>query len=261
MLRLEGVSHSYEGRTVLRDISLDLTEHRIGVIGANGSGKSTLARTLNGLVLPDGGRVSLGEWDTRRHAKHIRRRVGFVFSDAANQIIMPTVAEDVEIGLRSLRLGRAETARRVDACLERYGLANHRDHPGHLLSGGQKQLLALASVLVTEPGILVCDEPTTLLDLRNTRMVHRTLAGLEQQVVLFTHDLDLLADFDRVLVMSDGRVAFDGAPADAVSFYTKLLDAEESEGPAGPSGSEVPRPEVPRPESPGPEDSGGGADR
>ncbi len=228
MLRLEGVSHSYDGRAVLRDVSLDLTEHRIGVIGANGSGKSTLARTLNGLVLPDAGRVSLGEWDTRRHAKQVRRRVGFVFSDAANQIIMPTVAEDVEIGLRSLKLGREETARRVDEVLERYGLGDHRDHPGHLLSGGQKQLLALASVLVTGPEILVCDEPTTLLDLGNTRMVHRTLAGLDQRVVLFTHDLDLLTDFDRVLVMAEGRVAFDGAPGDAVSFYTKLMDQADT---------------------------------
>ncbi|MEE2035862.1 ABC transporter ATP-binding protein [Nocardiopsis sp. CT-R113] len=224
MLRLQGVSHSYDDRAVLRDVTLDLAEHRIGVIGANGSGKSTLARTLNGLVVPDEGRVTLGEWDTRRHAKHIRRRVGFVFSDAANQIIMPTVAEDVEIGLRSLRLGREETARRVDATLARYGLDGHRDHPGHLLSGGQKQLLALASVLVTEPEVLVCDEPTTLLDLRNTRMVHRTLDGLDQQVVLFTHDLHLLDGFDRVLVMEDGRVAFDGVPGDAVPYYLKLMD-------------------------------------
>ena len=224
MLRLQGVSHSYDDRAVLRDVTLDLAEHRIGVIGANGSGKSTLARTLNGLVVPDEGRVTLGEWDTRRHAKHIRRRVGFVFSDAANQIIMPTVAEDVEIGLRSLRLGREETARRVDATLARYGLDGHRDHPGHLLSGGQKQLLALASVLVTEPEVLVCDEPTTLLDLRNTRMVHRTLDGFDQQVVLFTHDLHLLDGFDRVLVMEDGRVAFDGVPGDAVPYYLKLMD-------------------------------------
>lgn len=224
MPRLEGVGHSFDGRVVLRDITLDLSEHRIGVVGANGSGKSTLARTLNGLVIPDEGRVSLGEWDTRRHAKQIRRRVGFVFSDAANQIIMPTVAEDVEIGLRFLGLGREETARRVEAALVRYGLDGHRDHPGHLLSGGQKQLLALASVLVTEPEVVVCDEPTTLLDLRNTRMVQRTLEGLPQQVVLFTHDLDLLDGFDRVLVMDAGRVVFDGAPGDAVAYYTKLMD-------------------------------------
>lgn len=224
MLRLEGVFHSYDGRPVLQEIDLDLAEHRIGVIGANGSGKSTLARTLNGLVLPDRGKVSLGEWNTREHARKIRRRVGFVFSDAANQIIMPTVAEDVEIGLRRLVPDRRDRDRRVDAALERYGLDGHRDHPGHLLSGGQKQLLALASVLVTEPEVVVFDEPTTLLDLRNTRMVHRTITALEQQVVLFTHDLDLLEGFDRVVVIDAGRVVFDGKPHASVEYYTQLMD-------------------------------------
>ena len=224
MLRLEGVFHSYDGRPVLQEIDLDLAEHRIGVIGANGSGKSTLARTLNGLVLPDRGKVSLGEWNTREHARRIRRRVGFVFSDAANQIIMPTVAEDVEIGLRRLVPDRRDRDRRVDAALERYGLDGHRDHPGHLLSGGQKQLLALASVLVTEPEVVVFDEPTTLLDLRNTRMVHHTIAALEQQVVLFTHDLDLLEGFDRVVVIDAGRVVFDGKPHASVEYYTQLMD-------------------------------------
>ena len=224
MLRLEGVFHSYDGRPVLQEIDLDLAEHRIGVIGANGSGKSTLARTLNGLVLPDRGKVSLGEWNTREHARKIRRRVGFVFSDAANQIIMPTVAEDVEIGLRRLVPDRRDRDRRVDAALERYGLDGHRDHPGHLLSGGQKQLLALASVLVTEPEVVVFDEPTTLLDLRNTRMVHRTITALEQQVVLFTHDLDLLEGFDRVVVIDTGRVVFDGKPHASVEYYTQLMD-------------------------------------
>lgn len=224
MLRLEGVFHSYDGRPVLQEIDLDLAEHRIGVIGANGSGKSTLARTLNGLVLPDRGKVSLGKWNTREHARRIRRRVGFVFSDAANQIIMPTVAEDVEIGLRRLVPDRRDRDRRVDAALERYGLDGHRDHPGHLLSGGQKQLLALASVLVTEPEVVVFDEPTTLLDLRNTRMVHRTITALEQQVVLFTHDLDLLEGFDRVVVIDAGRVVFDGKPHASVEYYTQLMD-------------------------------------
>ncbi|WP_116244253.1 energy-coupling factor ABC transporter ATP-binding protein [Nocardiopsis sp. FIRDI 009] len=230
MLRLEGVSHSYAGRAVLRDVTLDLAEYRIGVIGANGSGKSTLARTLNGLVVPDTGTVSLGEWNTRRHAQQIRRQVGFVFSDAANQIIMPTVAEDVAIGLSFGWMKAEEIARRVDAILERFGLDGHRDHPGHLLSGGQKQLLALASVLVTEPAVLVCDEPTTLLDLRNTRMVRRVLDSVVQQVILFTHDLDLIADYERVLVIDEGRVVFDGVPGEAVPFYTDLMERTEREG-------------------------------
>ncbi|GAB3454210.1 ABC transporter ATP-binding protein [Streptomonospora sediminis] len=239
-LRLEGVSHAYDGRAVLRGIDLELSEHRIGVIGANGSGKSTLARTLNGLVVPDSGRVLLDGLDTRRHAREIRRRVGFVFSDAAAQIVMPTVAEDVAIGLRRSGLDRAEIEARVAAVLQRHGLAGHRDHPAHLLSGGQRQMLALASVLVTEPEVLVCDEPTTLLDLRNTAVIEETLRELPQQVVLLTHNLDTLSGFDRVLVMDEGRIVFDGAPAAAAAHYTALMGPETS---APPPENREPHPE------------------
>ncbi|GAA1083446.1 energy-coupling factor ABC transporter ATP-binding protein [Nocardiopsis composta] len=224
MLQLRNVTHAYDGRTVLRDVTLDLAEHRIGLIGANGSGKSTLARTLNGLVVPDSGSVLLDGKDTRRHAREIRRRVGFVFSDAATQILMPTVAEDVALGVRG---GDAE--RRVEEILRRHGLDGHRDHPAHLLSGGQKQMLALASVLVTDPEILVCDEPTTLLDLHNTKVIERTLRALPQQVVLLTHQLDTLAGFDRVLVMDGGRIVFDGAPEPAVAHYTALMERRAAE--------------------------------
>lgn len=223
MLTLEHVTHAYDGRPVLSDISLRITEHRVGVIGANGSGKSTLARTLNGLVVPDSGRVWVDGLDTRSRAREVRQRVGFVFSDPATQILMPTVAEDIEIGLRDSGLSRADTTRRVETVLERYGLAEHRDHPAHLLSGGQKQLLALAAVLVTEPDILVCDEPTTLLDLRNVALIERTLRELPQQLVLFTHHLETVLDFDRVLVVDDGRVVFDGQPESAVAHYTELM--------------------------------------
>lgn len=230
MLRLENVTHAYDGRRVLDRISADLGEHRIGLIGANGSGKSTLARMLNGLVLPDSGRVLVEGRDTRTHAREIRRRVGFVFSDADTQIIMPTVAEDVAVGLRRSGLTREETAERVSAVLRRHGLDGHRDHPAHLLSGGQKQMLALASVLVTEPAILVCDEPTTLLDLRNTTVIERTLRELPQQVVLLTHHLSTLTGFDRVLVLDEGRIAFDGAPGEAVAFYTALMERRTPDG-------------------------------
>ncbi|TDQ49213.1 energy-coupling factor ABC transporter ATP-binding protein [Actinorugispora endophytica] len=224
MIQLEHVTHAYNGRVVLDGISLELGEHRIGLIGANGSGKSTLARTLNGLVVPDSGRVLVDGLDTRKHGREVRRRVGFVFSDADTQIIMPTVAEDVQIGLRGSGIGRAEIAGRVDEVLARHGLAGHRDHPAHLLSGGQKQMLALASVMVTEPRVLVCDEPTTLLDLRNVRVVTEALRGLEQQVILLTHHLDTLAGFDRVLVMDEGAVVFDGEPGAAVEHYTALME-------------------------------------
>ena len=107
--------------------------------------------------------------------------------------------------------------------LQRFDLADHADHPAHLLSGGQKQLLALASVLVTEPKILVLDEPTTLLDLRNTHRVAEHVAALDQQVLLVTHDLDLLDGFDRVLVFDEARLVHDGLPDEAVAHYRKLM--------------------------------------
>ena len=104
----------------------------------------------------------------------------------------PTVAEDVAFGLENQGVPAGERAERVAEVLDRYGLAGHADHPAHLLSGGQKQLLAIAGVLVMRPARIVFDEPTTLLDLVNTRRVARVIEELEQQVVVVTHDLDLL---------------------------------------------------------------------
>ena len=223
MIRLDAVTHRYGERTVLRDVTLDLGEQRVAIIGANGSGKSTLARTFNGLVLPTDGTVSVDGRDTRRHGADVRRRVGFMFTDPDAQIVMPTVGEDIEFSLRRKGLSRLERQARVTEVLDRFGLAGHADQAAHLLSGGQKQLLALASVLVTEPSVLVCDEPTTLLDLRNTERVAALLLALPQQVVLVTHDLDLVAAYERVLVIDEGAVAYDGRPADAVRAYRDLV--------------------------------------
>ncbi|HET9761528.1 MAG TPA: ABC transporter ATP-binding protein, partial [Nocardioidaceae bacterium] len=180
VIEARGVGHAYGDRTVLRDLDVTLGEQRVGVVGANGSGKSTFARMLNGLVLPTQGRVTVDGLDTRTRGRDVRRRVGFCFTDPDAQIVMPTVAEDVAFGLRRRGLTKAEVAERVTTALATYGLAGHADHPAHLLSGGQKQLLALASVLVTEPDVLVMDEPTTLLDLRNATMISRVVAGLPQ---------------------------------------------------------------------------------
>jgi len=220
---LDGVEHRYGDRTVLSGIDLTLAERRIGVVGANGSGKSTLARLLNGLVVPTRGRVRFDGLDTARDGRAVRGRVGFVFTDPDAQVVMPTVAEDVAFSLRRAKLPRAEVAARVRDALDRFGLGGHAEHPCHLLSGGQKQLLALTSVLVTEPDVLVCDEPTTLLDLRNARLVSDLLSRLPQQVVLVTHDLDRLAGWDRVVVVDEGRVVADDAPGPAVAAYRSLV--------------------------------------
>jgi biotin transport system ATP-binding protein len=204
---------------ILRDVTATLTQHRVALIGGNGSGKSTMARLVNGLVSPSSGTVTVDGLDVAVDGPAVRRRVGFVFTQPAAQLVMPTVAEDVALSLRRLVKDKDERQRRVMDVLTTYGLEHLAGTSVHALSGGQQQLLALAGVLATEPSIVVADEPTTLLDLRNSAIVADRLFSLEQQLVLVTHDLELARRCERVLVVEGGRIAADGEPADAVAWY------------------------------------------
>lgn len=211
-------------RVLVQPTTLSLTEQRIGIIGANGSGKSTLARLVNGLVRPTAGRVLVEGLDVARQGAAVRRLVGFCFTDPAAQLVMPTCVEDIELSLRrSTKDATTRRARALEVLVE-HGLADHAHDSVHSLSGGQRQLLALAGVLATRPAIVVADEPTTLLDRSNTRRVLDTLFGLSQQLVLVTHDLEAAALCDRVLVMDEGRVVADGTGDEAVSHYVGLVD-------------------------------------
>lgn len=210
-------------RVLLHPTSLELGEHRVAVIGANGSGKSTLLRLLNGLVLPSAGEVLVAGLDTRRQGREVRRRVGFVFTDPMAQLVLATPADDVELSLRSTI--RDRKARRAEALrlLAEQGLAEVSDQSVYDLSGGERQLVALTSVLAAAPRIIVADEPTTLLDLRNRDRIRAALAALEQQLILATHDLELAAEADRVLVVEAGRVVADGAPGESIAAYRRLV--------------------------------------
>jgi biotin transport system ATP-binding protein len=209
--------------TILQPTTLDLTEHRIALIGANGSGKSTLARLVNGLAEPSQGTVVVDGLDVAERAAEVRRRVAFVFTDPAAQLVMPTAAEDVALSLRRTHRHKEERREAAVDVLRRFGLAELADRSVHTLSGGQRQLLALAGVLATDPSIVVADEPTTLLDLANTRLIGDLLFDLEQQLLLITHDLDLAERCDRALVVDDARVVFDGDPGQAVAHYRSLV--------------------------------------
>lgn len=223
MIRVDHVTVRLQGRVVLDDLNVSLSEHRIGVIGDNGSGKSTFAKLLNGLLLPDEGTVTVDGLDTGRHGKEVRSHVGFLFQNPDNQIVMPTVAEDLALGLKPLRLDAEDLKQRVTDTLERFSLSQLADRSAHLLSGGEKQLVALAGVMISEPDILVCDEPTTLLDRRNAALVMNTIAGLSCTVVVVTHQVEHLNAFDRVLVIDKGRIAQDGAPDQAIPSYLESL--------------------------------------
>jgi biotin transport system ATP-binding protein len=208
-------------RTLLEPLTCTLAESRIAVIGANGSGKSTLARLVNGLRPPTTGRVLTCGLDVAKHGAAVRSRVGFVFTDPDAQLVMPTAVEDVALSLR--RAPAAERAAKAREVLARFGLADHVHTPVHSLSGGQKQLLAVAGVLATDPEVLICDEPTTLLDLRWRRVVDDLLDAVPAQVLHVTHDLDAAARAERVLVMDEGRVVFDGSADLAVAAYRGLM--------------------------------------
>ena len=225
-IEFEGASVSYDDTTVLEPLTVQLEERRIGIIGSNGSGKSTTVRLINGLITPTTGRVLFDGLDPTRDGKAIRKRVGFVFSDAESQIVMPQVADDVAFSLRRFKLPREEVQARVADVLERFDLADKATNSPHTLSGGEKQMLALASVLVIQPDTVIADEPTTLLDLRNRRRIINELLKLEQQLLVVTHDLEMLEQFDRVLCIDDGKLAYDGTPDAAITAYIEMMESQ-----------------------------------
>lgn len=204
---------------VLAPTTLTLTEPRIAVIGANGSGKSTLLRMINGLVAPTSGTVSVHGQDTRTKIKAVRQQVGFLFTDPLSQLVMPIVVEDVELSLKASIKDQGQRREAALATLGSLGLSHLGMRSIYDLSGGERQLVALCSVLAAGQNILVADEPTTLLDLANNELLQRTIGSLSQQVIYATHDLDFAAKADRGLLVADGQVVFDGPAEQAVAHY------------------------------------------
>ncbi|WAP50364.1 ABC transporter ATP-binding protein [Arthrobacter sp. ATA002] len=219
---LPGPSSPAAAEPILRPLTLELNEARIAVIGANGSGKSTLLKLLNGLLAPDTGTVTVDGLDTVSRGSRVRRRVGFVFTDPLSQLVMPTGRDDVELSLRATIRSRPERRASAEARLADLGLLHLADRSIYDLSGGERQLMALASVLAVQPDVLVADEPSTLLDLRNTARLRSIFRELPQQIIYTTHDLDFAGDAGRVLVVEDEGIVFDGAPDAALAAYRAL---------------------------------------
>jgi len=211
------------GVPILDATTLTLEEDRISIIGANGSGKSTLARLINGLVLPVSGTVSVDGLDTAKHGAQVRRKVGYLFTDPSAQLIMPTAIEDVTLSLRRIIDDRRERDAAAMAALEEIGLGDKADVSVNALSGGQRQLLALAGVLAVTPSIIVADEPTTLLDMRWRAHVGALLRALPVQLIEVTHDLDSASRADRTLLVDRGAVVYDGDPREAIAMYRDLM--------------------------------------
>ena len=238
MIECRDVSFAYEaGRPALDGVSFRVAAgEAVGLIGANGAGKSTLMKALLGLVeargevLVDGVRVG------KRTLPEIRRKLGCVLQDADDQMFMPTVLEDMIFGPMNYGLSRDEAEARADAALERLDLAALKHRHNHRLSGGEKRMAAIATILAMEPEAVMMDEPTSNLDPRNRRRVIEIVRGLRQARLIATHDLDMVLDTcDRVLLLSGGRLAADG-PAGEILRDRALLEAHGLELPLGLAG-------------------------
>lgn len=227
VLTFQNVTVNRDGRTVLDIDSLHLTEQRIGLVGSNGSGKSTMLRVLDGLVTPDQGTATVNGLDPVRQGRQVRRHVGLCFQNPGDQIISPVVGDDVAFGLKNQGVKTAERQLRVQEILQTLRIEHLRSRLVSTLSGGERQLVALAAVLVMQPQTLLCDEPTDSLDLHHRLRLQSLMAGLPQQMLVATHDLDLLQNFDRVLVLHQGQILADDAPAAAIAVYRKLAAAQQ----------------------------------
>lgn len=221
-IRFESAGASFGARVAVEPLTLSLTENRLGVIGLNGSGKTTFARMINGLMKPTTGKVLVNSRDTRDE-KTALADVGFIFQSPQNQIILPIVKDDIAFGLKGRGLTKAEIDRKVELVLARFNAEDLATRRAHELSGGELQIAALCSVLATGPNILILDEPTNQLDLRNRALVQKTIDGLEESVVVITHDLELIAGFGRVLLFHEGRLAADAPAAEAIARYRELV--------------------------------------
>lgn len=215
---------------LLHGVTARLSAGTTAIIGENGSGKSTLAKVIGGLLPPESGTVRVNGLDVVRDAKRLRRETGFVIAHAAAQVIMPTVREDVALTLRGFGLSRREIAARVDAALAENGLSELADRSCLSLSSGQLQRLALCSVLISRPRVVIADEPTSMLDARHHRLVSQRLFAQPEdtQLVLITHDLDLARSCEEVIWIHQGQVMAEGAPDTVIPSYLEMLDATDS---------------------------------
>lgn len=223
MIEIKNVHYNIDNQYILENINLTLGEKKIGIIGANGSGKSTFAKLLNGIELPTTGAVTVDGLNTRKFGKEIRRKVGFVFQNPDNQIVFPIVEEDLAFGLKNIGCNKTDIDIKISAVLSLYDIAKLRKSSAHLLSGGEKQLVAIAGVVIMEPEYIIFDEPTTLLDLKNKKKIFQVIQNLSQTAIVISHDLDFLSNFDRVIVFEQGRIVADGHPSIAIATYTNMM--------------------------------------
>lgn len=222
-----------DGFEALRGIDLRIeTGEKVAVVGPNGAGKSTLILHLNGILEATQGVVRVdGEVVDRRSVRRVRATVGLVFQDPDDQLFSPTVYEDVAFGPLHMGMPQEDIHARVERALDAVGMSGVERRMPHRLSLGQRKRVAIATVLSMDPRVLVLDEPTAGLDPRGRRELIRLLLGMDQTMIVSTHDMRLVAEaFPRTLIMDEGRLVADG-PTEDLLADNRLLEAHGLEAP------------------------------
>jgi energy-coupling factor transporter ATP-binding protein EcfA2 len=221
MISLRDVSFSYGACRALDRISLDIKKgERVAIIGPNASGKTTLARVMNALIIPGEGDCLVDGIDTKIDPLFARRTVGMVFQDPASQAVARHVWDDVAFGPMNLGLPDGQVEKRVRESLDHVGLGAFSRREVSCLSGGQKQLLAVAGILAMKPSYIVFDEPTALLDGPGCRLVYDAMADLKKNgvgTIMITHDMEEALTADRIVALDTGRIVADMPPASLFS--------------------------------------------
>ena len=236
IIKTENLEFAYEredgGEKILAvcGVSLSIKQGSfVSIIGKNGSGKSTFAKNLNALLLPTQGTVYVKGMNTAdsHTVWDIRKAVGMVFQNPDNQLVSSIVEDDVAFGPENLGLPPQEIRCQVDEALRAVGMYEHRKKGPHLLSGGQKQKVAIAGVLAMQPECIVFDESTAMLDPSGRKDIMRIIKSLHAQgktVILITHFMEEAAQADRIIIMTDGKVTFDGTAQEIFTAEEELKD-------------------------------------
>lgn len=249
VFEVSDVTYHYNDVTAIAGLSLSIRQNqRVAILGANGSGKSTFLRLLDGLYFPDSGTITaFGDpiteqaFQDERFAFSFRRRVALVFQNPDVQLFNPTVFDEVAFGPLQLRWSKDEIRHRVAQTLEMMEIEHLKDRSPHRLSGGEKKRVALASVLVLDPEVLLLDEPTASLDPKSQGRVVDFLVGWggAKTIITATHDLDIVEDIaDYCFVFQNGRVVGEGTPAEILADNvllesTNLIHAHRHSHPSG----------------------------
>ncbi len=234
---VRNISFNYDGVQAVQELSLQIEQgERVALLGANGSGKSTLLRILDALYFPPAGSVSFrgtpltpSQFRSEEFSHDFRRRVALVFQNPDVQLFNPTVFDEVAYGPLQLQWRKEEIVRRVEETLAFLAISHLKERPPYRLSGGEKKRVALASVLVLDPEVLLLDEPTATLDPRSQSQIVDLIQqweGTAKTVVTATHQLEIVEDIaDRVFVLEAGQVVATGTPAEVLGDGELLLRA------------------------------------